>query len=196
MMLLLIDNYDSFSYNLYQLLGEMGMDVSVERNDDLTLKSIRRIDPDAIVISPGPGIPSSRKYFGIGLQVIREMGKEIPVLGVCLGHQGIAYAYGGRVVHANRVMHGKTSLIYHEGSGLFESLPSPTTGGRYHSLIVEEETLPACIKVTARSEFGEIMALKHSKYEMYGIQFHPESILTPRGRQILKNFRKIVRGSL
>ncbi|MBX8633511.1 MAG: aminodeoxychorismate/anthranilate synthase component II [Candidatus Thermoplasmatota archaeon] len=195
-MLLLIDNYDSFSYNLYQLLGEMGMDVSVERNDDLTLKSIRRIDPDAIVISPGPGIPSSRKYFGIGLQVIREMGKEIPVLGVCLGHQGIAYAYGGRVVHANRVMHGKTSLIYHEGSGLFESLPSPTTGGRYHSLIVEEETLPACIKVTARSEFGEIMALKHSKYEMYGIQFHPESILTPRGRQILKNFRKIVRGSL
>ena len=195
-MLLLIDNYDSFSYNLYQLLGEMGMDVVVERNDNLTLKSIRRIDPDAIVISPGPGIPSSRKYFGIGLQVIREMGKDIPVLGVCLGHQGIAYAYGGRVVHANRVMHGKTSLIYHEGSGLFESLPSPTTGGRYHSLIVEEETLPACIKVTARSEFGEIMALKHSKYEMYGIQFHPESILTPRGRQILKNFRKIVRGSL
>ncbi|MCL5253583.1 MAG: aminodeoxychorismate/anthranilate synthase component II [Candidatus Thermoplasmatota archaeon] len=195
-MLLLIDNYDSFSYNLYQLLGEMGMDVVVERNDNLTLKSIRRIDPDAIVISPGPGIPSSRKYFGIGLQVIREMGKDIPVLGVCLGHQGIAYAYGGRVVHANRVMHGKTSLIYHEGSGLFESLPSPTTGGRYHSLIVEEETLPACIKVTARSEFGEIMALKHSKYEMYGIQFHPESILTPRGRQILKNFRKIVRGSI
>jgi len=195
-MLLLIDNYDSFSYNLYQLLGEMGMDVVVERNDNLTLKSIRRIDPDAIVISPGPGIPSSRKYFGIGLQVIREMGKDIPVLIVCLGHQGIAYAYGGRVVHANRVMHGKTSLIYHEGSGLFESLPSPTTGGRYHSLIVEEETLPACIKVTARSEFGEIMALKHSKYEMYGIQFHPESILTPRGRQILKNFRKIVRGSI
>jgi anthranilate synthase/aminodeoxychorismate synthase-like glutamine amidotransferase len=196
MMLLLIDNYDSFSYNLYQLLGEMGMEVVVERNDSLTLKGIRHLDPDAIVISPGPGTPSSRKYFGIGLRAIREMGREVPVLGVCLGHQGIAYAYGGRIVHADRVMHGKTSLIYHEGSGLFESLPSPTVGGRYHSLIVEEKTLPACIRVTARSEFGEIMALKHAEYETHGIQFHPESILTPLGKQILKNFRSIVRGSL
>ncbi|MBX8631682.1 MAG: aminodeoxychorismate/anthranilate synthase component II [Thermoplasmata archaeon] len=194
MKLLLIDNYDSFSYNLYQLLGELRIEVQVYRNDALTLRDIRALDADGIVISPGPGNPSSKRYFGVGLSVIREMGKEIPILGVCLGHQGIAHAFGGRVIHAQRVMHGKTSSISHNGEGIFSGIDSPTVGGRYHSLIVEKETLPKCLEITAISESGEIMALRHSEHEIHGIQFHPESILTPEGRKILRNFRDIVKG--
>lgn len=194
MKLLLIDNYDSFSYNLYQLLGELRIEVQVYRNDALTLRDIRALDADGIVISPGPGNPSSKRYFGVGLSVIREMGKEIPILGVCLGHQGIAHAFGGRVIHAQRVMHGKTSSISHNGEGIFSGIDSPTVGGRYHSLIVEKETLPKCLEITAISESGEIMALRHSEHEIHGIQFHPESILTPEGRKILRNFIDIVKG--
>ncbi len=195
-MILLIDNYDSFSYNLYQRLGELGMEVAVVRNDELTLQEVRKMDPDGIVISPGPGTPESTRYFGIGLDVIRVIGKNVPLLGVCLGHQGIAQVFGGRIVHAERVMHGKTSMISHDSEGLFDGIDSPTVGGRYHSLIVDHETLPSPLRITAMSEFGEIMALRHTKFQIHGIQFHPESILTPSGKHMLQNFRRIVRGEL
>ncbi len=195
-MILLIDNYDSFSYNLYQRLGEIGMKTAVVRNDAVTVREMRKMKPDGIVISPGPGTPGNTRYFGIGLEAIRVMGAEIPLLGVCLGHQGIAYAFGGSIVHADRVMHGKTSLVSHDGEGLFEGIDSPTVGGRYHSLVVEHESLPSSLKITAMSEHGEIMALRHAKFQIHGIQFHPESILTPSGSQMLLNFRRIVRGEL
>ncbi len=195
MKLLLVDNYDSFSYNLYQKLGQAGFRITVRRNDQLSMKEFRKMDPDCIVISPGPGTPSKKRYFGVNLELIR-MDSGIPLLGVCLGHQGIAHAFGGRVVHAERVMHGKTSLISHSQEGIFDGVESPTQGGRYHSLLVEHESLPSSLEVTAMSETGEIMALRHRKREVYGLQFHPESILTPSGYDILLNFRKIVRGSI
>lgn len=195
MKLLLVDNYDSFSYNLYQRLGQAGFSVTVRRNDDMDFTDIRSLDPDCIVISPGPGTPSRKRYFGVNTELIRKAG-GIPLLGVCLGHQGIAHAFGGKVVHAERIMHGKTSLISHSGSELFEGIPSPMIGGRYHSLIVEHESLPSSLDVTAMSEFGEIMALRHCSRPVYGLQFHPESILTPNGYDILLNFRRIVKGSL
>lgn len=193
---LLIDNYDSFSYNLYQKLGEAGFRLHVRRNDSLSRSDFRKLDPDCIVISPGPGTPEEEKYFGVNLRLIREQGRQLPILGVCLGHQGVAYAFGGKVVHAERVMHGKTSRISHSGEGLFEGISSPMTGGRYHSLIVEHESLPSALEVTAMSEQGEIMGLRHSSLPVFGVQFHPESILTPDGYGMLLNFRKIVRGSL
>jgi len=196
MKLLLLDNYDSFSYNLYQRLGSLKFQIKVERNDAITLSEIRRYDPDCIVISPGPGNPSKKRYFGVCGAAIREMGKEVPVLGVCLGHQGIAHEFGGRVVHAARVMHGKSSEIMHSGEGIFEGIESPTPGGRYHSLIVERETLPSVLRITAQTAEGEIMALQHRSWPIYGVQFHPESILTPDGMKILSNFRDIVRGRL
>ena len=195
MKLLLVDNYDSFSYNLYQRLGQAGFSIIVRRNDDFGLGEIKSLDPDCIVISPGPGTPSRKRYFGVNTELIRKAG-GIPLLGVCLGHQGIAHAFGGKVVHAERIMHGKTSLISHSQQELFEGIPSPMVGGRYHSLIVEHETLPASLEVTAMSEYGEIMALKHLSRPVYGLQFHPESILTPKGYDILLNFRRMVKGSL
>ncbi len=185
-MIMIIDNYDSFTYNLYQYVGEMDGDVEVYRNDALTVGQVAARKPDRIIISPGPGFPAAA---GISIEVVRELGACIPILGVCLGHQGIGEAYGGRVVHAPELMHGKASEIeLLPDCALFEGLPAKITAGRYHSLVVERETLPKALKITAMSGDGEIMGLKHEKFPVYGIQFHPESILTPEGKVILKNF--------
>ncbi len=187
-MILVIDNYDSFTYNLVQELGEMGADLHVARNDQITLAQIRTMQPSHIVISPGPGNPDDG---GVSLEVIRELGATIPLLGVCLGHQCIGQAYGGIVKRAPRLMHGKTSMIYHKGDPLFTGVPSPFEATRYHSLIVEEATLPDVLTVTAFTEEGEIMALRHTQYPVLGVQFHPESILTEFGPRILQNFLEI-----
>ena len=184
-MILIIDNYDSFTYNLYQYLCELGADVDVVRNDAATVADIRRMAPEAIVISPGPGTP---QQAGISIEIVRKLGPSIPILGVCLGHQAIGAAYGAEIVRAPVVMHGKTSKINHEGSGVFAGLPSPFTATRYHSLIVDEASLPPALEVTARSEDGTIMGLRHREFDVYGVQFHPESILTDAGRQILATF--------
>lgn len=184
-MILVIDNYDSFTYNLVQLLGEMGAELCVVRNDQISLADVRALNPTRIVISPGPGNPDDG---GVSLDVIGQMGKETPVLGVCLGHQCIGQIYGGVVKRAARQMHGKTSMIYHDGDPMFAGVPNPFEATRYHSLIVEPETLPDSLRVTARTEEGEIMGLRHVTYPVMGVQFHPESILTPDGRQILRNF--------
>jgi anthranilate synthase/aminodeoxychorismate synthase-like glutamine amidotransferase len=184
-MILVIDNYDSFTYNLVQELGEMGADLYVARNDQITLAEIRAKQPSHIVISPGPGDPDDG---GVSLEVIRELGARTPILGVCLGHQCIGQAYGGVVKRAPRLMHGKTSMIYHKGDPLFADVPSPFEATRYHSLIVEEATLPDVLMVTAYTEEGEIMALRHREHPVVGVQFHPESILTTYGPRILQNF--------
>lgn len=184
-MVLLIDNYDSFTYNLYQYLCELGAEVVVRRNDEITLDEIAALGPDRIVISPGPCGP---EQAGISVAVIRTFGPRIPILGVCLGHQCIGYAYGGRVVRADRVMHGKTSLIYHDGKGVFRGLPSPFEAIRYHSLVVERRTLPACLEITAQTTSGTIMGLRHRAYPVEGVQFHPESIMTSVGKDLLRNF--------
>jgi anthranilate synthase/aminodeoxychorismate synthase-like glutamine amidotransferase len=186
-MLLVVDNYDSFTYNLVQYFGELGADVVVRRNDALTVDDIASMTPDAIVISPGPGAPAQA---GISVPVIRELGERIPILGVCLGHQAIGEAYGGRVIRAARVMHGKTSRIQHNGDGLFAGLPSPLEVMRYHSLIVETSSLPGDLEVTATAfdTVGEIHALAHRRHPVWGVQFHPESILTREGKSMLANF--------
>lgn len=184
-MILVIDNYDSFTYNLVQQLGEMGAQIEVYRNDQITLDEIRRLNPDQILISPGPGTPDDG---GVSLEVLRQLGPTTPILGVCLGHQCIGQAYGGIVARAGRLMHGKTSMIYHKGDPLFSGVPSPFEATRYHSLIVEEDSLPEVLTVTAFTEQGEIMGLRHKEYPVYGVQFHPESILTTYGPRILKNF--------
>ena len=186
-MLLVLDNYDSFTYNLVQYLGELGEAPVVHRNDAITVEGVRVLAPAAIVISPGPGTPSDA---GITVQLIQELGRSIPLLGVCLGHQAIGEAYGGRVVRASRVMHGKTSLVAHTGSGLFEGLPSPLEVMRYHSLIVDRATLPAVLEVTAAATDrpDEIHALRHRSHPVWGVQFHPESILTQGGKILLRNF--------
>ncbi len=184
-MILVIDNYDSFTYNLVQLMGELGADLRVVRNDQTTLPAIRDMQPTHIVISPGPGNPDDG---GVSLEVIRELGATTPIFGVCLGHQCIGQAYGGVVKRAPRLMHGKTSMIYHEGDTLFADVPRPFEATRYHSLIVEEATLPDCLTVTARADSGEIMGLRHRTQPVFGVQFHPESILTAHGTRILKNF--------
>lgn len=184
-MILVIDNYDSFTYNLVQQLGEMGAQIEVYRNDHITLDEIRRLNPDQILISPGPGTPDDG---GVSLEVLRQLGSTTPILGVCLGHQCIGQAYGGIVARAGRLMHGKTSMIYHKGDSLFSGVPSPFEATRYHSLIVEEDSLPDVLTVTAFTEQGEIMGLRHKEYPVYGVQFHPESILTTYGPRILKNF--------
>ena len=184
-MLLLIDNYDSFTYNLYQYLSELGEDVLVRRNDDLTLAVIGELRPDRIVISPGPRGPADA---GLSVSIIREFGPSIPTLGVCLGHQCIGHAYGGHVVHADRLMHGKTSQIHHAGRGLMAGLPNPFTAVRYHSLAVDRSSLPGCLEVTALADDGTIMGLRHREYPVEGVQFHPESILTSVGKQLLGNF--------
>jgi anthranilate synthase/aminodeoxychorismate synthase-like glutamine amidotransferase len=187
-MILVIDNYDSFTYNLVQFLGEMGADLRVVRNDQVTLSEIQAMQPTHIVVSPGPGTPDDG---GVSLDVLRVMGATTPVLGVCLGHQCIGQAYGGVVLRAPHVMHGKTSMIYHDGDVLFKDVPNPFEATRYHSLIVQEATLPDVLMVTARTAEGEIMGLRHREYPVYGVQFHPESILTTYGPRLLRNFLEI-----
>src|SRR3954468_10141114 len=186
-MLLVIDNYDSFTYNLVQYLGELGADVDVRRNDAITVDEIGALEPSAIVISPGPCAPAQA---GITVEAIRRWGSSIPMLGVCLGHQAIGEAYGGRVVRAERVMHGKTSKIEHDGKGVFAGLPSPMEVMRYHSLVVEPSSLPDCLEVVARASNDptEIHAVKHREHPVYGVQFHPESVMTPNGKRLLGNF--------
>ena len=184
-MLLLIDNYDSFTYNLAQYFGELGCDVLVKRNDQISIDEIAALAPQHICISPGPCTP---REAGISKEVILRFGQQIPVLGVCLGHQCIAEAYGGNVIRAGRLMHGKSCMIRHNGSTLFSDLPNLFEAGRYHSLIVERSSFPACLEITAESEDGEIMALRHRELPVQGVQFHPESVLTPDGRKILASF--------
>ncbi len=184
-MVLVIDNYDSFTYNLVQYLGELGAETEVRRNDQVSLAEIERLQPDRIVISPGPKTPSEA---GICLDLIRIFAGKIPVLGVCLGHQAIGQAFGGRVIRAPEIMHGKTSLITHDGRTIFSGLPNPFPAARYHSLIVERETLPDCLAISATSPDGLIMGLRHKELAVEGVQFHPESVLTGAGMQLLRNF--------
>jgi len=184
-MLLMIDNYDSFTYNLVQYFGMLGAEVAVYRNDAISLDAIDALSPAAIVISPGPCSPEKA---GISVDAIRRFHNRIPILGVCLGHQAIGHAFGARVVRAQRIMHGKTSPISNDGRTIFRGLPSPFEAGRYHSLLVERESLPDCLTVSADTEEGEIMGLRHRDYPVEGIQFHPESILTPKGKRIIRNF--------
>jgi para-aminobenzoate synthetase component 2 len=184
-MLLVIDNYDSFTYNLVQYLGELGQEVRVFRNDAITVDEIADLKPDRIVISPGPCTP---KEAGISVETITRLAGTIPILGVCLGHQSIGEAFGGEVVRAARLMHGKTSLIRHDGKTLFRSLPNPFEATRYHSLIVRRDTLPACLEISAETAEGEIMGLRHRTLSVEGVQFHPESILTRPGMDLLRNF--------
>jgi anthranilate synthase/aminodeoxychorismate synthase-like glutamine amidotransferase len=184
-MILVIDNYDSFTYNLVQYFGELGAEILVKRNDEISITEIQNLAPEKIVVSPGPCTPTDA---GISCDVVREFGGKTPLLGVCLGHQSIGQVYGGDVVRADRLMHGKTSPILHAGENVFANLPSPFEATRYHSLIVKRETLPACLKITAETAEGEIMGLAHREFPVYGVQFHPESILTQHGKQLLKNF--------
>ncbi|MFC0254575.1 anthranilate synthase component II [Massilia consociata] len=184
-MLLMIDNYDSFTYNIVQYLGELGEDVRTVRNDEITLERIEQMAPDRICISPGPKAP---KDAGISLDILREFKGKLPILGVCLGHQAIGEAFGGKVIRAKQVMHGKTSLIAHTGEGVFKNLPSPFTVIRYHSLAIERASLPDCLEVTAWTDDGEIMGVRHKEYDIEGVQFHPESILSEHGHALFKNF--------
>lgn len=184
-MLLMIDNYDSFTYNLVQYLGELGEDVKVARNDEITLEEIEALGPQRIVISPGPCTP---KEAGVSVPLIRRFAGRIPILGVCLGHQSIGEAFGGRIVHAQQLMHGKTSLIHHRGEGVFRGLPEPFTAIRYHSLAIERESKPDVLDVTAWTDDGEIMGVRHRTLPVEGVQFHPESILTEHGHALLRNF--------
>ena len=184
-MILMIDNYDSFTYNLVQLLQVIGEEVHVFRNDQIDLSEMESLRPSALVVSPGPGTPYDA---GISMEAIVHLGPRIPVLGVCLGHQSIAGAYGGKVIRADRIMHGKTSLIFHDGRSIYQGLPNPFEAIRYHSLIVEMDSLPDCLERSAWTEEGEIMGLRHRQYRIEGVQFHPESILTDVGSQIIRNF--------
>jgi anthranilate synthase component 2 len=184
-MLLMIDNYDSFTYNLVQYFGELGEDVRVFRNDAITLKEIAAMKPDRLVVSPGPCSP---KEAGISVAAIREFAGKLPILGVCLGHQSIGFAFGGEIVHAQKPMHGKISPVHHQGVGVFAGLPNPFNATRYHSLAIRRETLPACLEVTAWTDDGEIMGVRHRELAIQGVQFHPESIMTEHGHAMLKNF--------
>jgi len=184
-MLLMIDNYDSFTYNVVQYLRELGADVVVQRNDKITVDEIERLAPTRLVVSPGPCSPAEA---GISVEAIRHFAGKIPLLGVCLGHQSIGYAFGGRIVRAKSLMHGKTSPIHHDGSGVFKGLSNPFDATRYHSLVVERETFPEALRITAWTEDGEIMGLEHRELPVWGVQFHPESILTIEGKKLLKNF--------
>jgi len=184
-MLLMIDNYDSFTYNLVQYLGELGEDVKVYRNDEITLDGVGKLRPARIVISPGPCTPNEA---GVSVPLIKEFAGQVPILGVCLGHQSIGQAFGGKIVHAKQLMHGKTSAIHHDGRGVFRGLPDAYTATRYHSLVIERASLPACLEVTAWTDDGEIMGVRHKDLAIEGVQFHPESILTEHGHALLKNF--------
>lgn len=186
-MLLMIDNYDSFTYNLVQYFGELGQDVRVFRNDAITLKEIAAMAPDYLVISPGPCSP---KEAGISVDAIKEFAGKLPILGVCLGHQSIGYAFGGEIVHAKQLMHGKLSPVHHANVGIFSGLPNPFTATRYHSLAIRRETLPACLEITAWTDDGEIMGVRHRTLAVQGVQFHPESIMTEHGHALLDNFLK------
>jgi anthranilate synthase component 2 len=186
----MIDNYDSFTYNLVQYFGELGADVTVVRNDQVTLDDIKAINPDKIVISPGPCTP---KEAGISVDVITKFAGRYPILGVCLGHQSIGYAFGGNIIHAKSIMHGKTSLVYHHNTGVFKGLSNPFTATRYHSLVIEQATLPSCLEMTAwtqdeQGSIEEIMGVRHKTLDIEGVQFHPESILTEHGHDLLRNF--------
>lgn len=185
---LIIDNYDSFTYNLYQLVGSLKGNPTVVRNDQLQISDIERNKFSHIIISPGPGSPEDESYFGICKQVILQVGKTVPILGVCLGHQGIIHAFGGKIVQAEKIMHGKQSKIYHQGTGILKGVKNPLISMRYHSLVGDKSTLPSILTVTAQTKNGTIMAVTHKKYEIYGIQFHPESIGTEQGRKIMTNF--------
>jgi len=184
-MILMIDNYDSFTYNLVQYLGELGENIKVFRNDKIAINKIKKLAPERIVISPGPGRPEDA---GISCDCIKEFAGKIPILGVCLGHQAIGFVYGGRIINAKRLMHGKTSWIYHNRVTIFSGIPNPFEATRYHSLLVEKKSLPECLEITAWTKENEIMGLKHKKYPLWGVQFHPESILTKAGKDILRNF--------
>ena len=188
-MILMIDNYDSFTYNLVQYIGQLGKDVVVRRNDEITISEIGKLNPAAIVLSPGPCTP---REAGITIDVIRHYYKTMPILGVCLGHQSIGYAFGADVVRAERIMHGKTSEIINDGRTIFKGLPNPFRAGRYHSLIIKNDSLPASFEVSAHTGEGEIMGIRHRDYPIEGIQFHPESILTPQGKRLIKNFLDLV----
>jgi anthranilate synthase/aminodeoxychorismate synthase-like glutamine amidotransferase len=184
-MILMIDNYDSFTYNLVQYIGELGIEVKVARNDELTIDVIQAINPQIIVVSPGPCTPNEA---GISLEVISHFAGKIPILGVCLGHQAIGQAFGGKVIRADRLMHGKVSPVFHNSEGVNADMPNPFRATRYHSLLVERESLPGCLEITAWTEEGEIMGLRHKKYAVEGVQYHPESIMTEEGKKIIRNF--------
>ncbi|HZG16152.1 MAG TPA: aminodeoxychorismate/anthranilate synthase component II [Candidatus Bathyarchaeia archaeon] len=184
-MIIMIDNYDSFTYNLVQYVGELGEELQVYRNDKISIPQIEQLAPDYLMISPGPCTPNEA---GISMDVIRHFAGKIPILGVCLGHQSIGQVFGGQVIRAERLMHGKTSPVYHDGRTIFQDIPSPFTAARYHSLIVEESTLPDTLEITARTAEGEIMAVRHRQYAVEGVQFHPESIITQHGKLLLRNF--------
>ncbi len=186
-MILMIDNYDSFTYNLVQYLGEMGQELKVYRNDKITVPEIEAMSPDRIIISPGPCTP---KEAGVSVDVIKHFAGKVPILGVCLGHQSIGYAFGGEVVRADRLMHGKTSLIHHNGEGVFKGLPNPFQATRYHSLVIRRETMPDCLQITAETDQREVMGVRHKDLPIEGVQFHPESILTEGGKVLLANFVK------
>jgi len=189
-MILMIDNYDSFTYNLVQYLRMLGEEVEVRRNDEISVAEAREMKPDAVVISPGPGRPEDA---GISMDLIRDFAPDTPVLGVCLGHQAMAQVFGGRVIRAKRLMHGKTSMVTSDEKTLFSGIGNPFEAMRYHSLAVEEETLPDCLEITARADDGEIMGLRHREFRAEGIQFHPESIMTPSGKRLLRNFCRLAR---
>ncbi|MEM2855782.1 MAG: aminodeoxychorismate/anthranilate synthase component II [Candidatus Nitrosocaldaceae archaeon] len=194
MLILIIDNYDSFTYNLAQYIGELGAEPIVYRNDKIGMKEIIELDADAIIISPGPGHPANDRDFGISKDVILELHNKIPILGVCLGHQGIVHLFGGRVIHAKMLRHGKTSNIKHNEEDIFVDMKNPFKATRYHSLVAEPSTIPSILEVTARStDDDEIMGIKHKQYPLYGVQFHPESVLTDNGKRILSNFLYIVK---
>ncbi len=189
MKVLVIDNYDSFVYNLVQYIGEQGAETIVYRNDQTSLQALAKLKPDRIVISPGPGTPEDEKYFGVCTSILQTMSQTIPTLGVCLGHQGIIHAYGGKIVHAKKLMHGKTCTIKHDQKGLFKGVRNPFSATRYHSLAGERDSIPSCLEVTAEAiDDGEIMGIRHLKYPIYGVQFHPESILCEDGKLIVHNF--------
>jgi anthranilate synthase/aminodeoxychorismate synthase-like glutamine amidotransferase len=191
-MLLVIDNYDSFTYNLVQYLGELGQQVRVVRNDEVSVDDIERMSPERIVISPGPCTPNEA---GISLDVIRRLAGKIPILGVCLGHQAIGQAFGGKVIRAKEVVHGRTSRVFHDDKGIFAGLPNPFEATRYHSLIVERSSLPACLEITAKTWDEEIMGLRHKSLPVEGVQFHPESFLTKVGKDLLRNFLRLARAA-
>lgn len=189
MRVLVIDNYDSFVYNLVQYIGELGTDVIVRRNDQITVKQVKELKPDRIVISPGPGNPEDQKYFGVCRAILKRISPYVPTLGVCLGHQGIISTFGGKVTSARRLMHGKTSRIRHDERGIFRNVKNPFTATRYHSLAGEPDTIPSCLEITASCvDDGEIMGVRHLKYPVEGVQFHPESILCEDGKLIIRNF--------
>jgi anthranilate synthase/aminodeoxychorismate synthase-like glutamine amidotransferase len=186
-MILMIDNYDSFTFNIVQYLGQLGEIVQVYRNDKIKMEEIRRLKPQAIFLSPGPRTP---REAGITVDVVHEFHKDVPIMGICLGHQALAYAFGAEIVRASHIMHGKTSPIINDGKTIFAGLPNPFIAGRYHSLLVRRDTLPACFEISAQTAEGEIMGLRHKDFPVEGIQFHPESVLTPQGKRIIKNFLK------